>query len=211
MQYIKKPDGSFALLPKQNVDFGGGLERIAAASEDNSDVFSIDAFQDIIALLSHFSGKMYTDSRYTRSFRIIADHIRAATFMIADGVAPSNTERGYILRRLIRRASYHAGILGTSDKDTEDSLLVRAGIITIEKYKNAYPELTGEEMYQRVRDEIWKEEKQFAHTLERGMREFEKFAAGMRISGADATMLVTTYGFPYEMTTELAPRSNEKK
>ena len=204
MQYIKKPDGSFALLPKQNVDFGGGLERIAAASEDNSDVFSIDAFQDIIALLSHFSGKMYTDSRYTRSFRIIADHIRAATFMIADGVAPSNTERGYILRRLIRRASYHAGILGTSDKDTEDSLLVRAGIITIEKYKNAYPELTGEEMYQRVRDEIWKEEKQFAHTLERGMKEFEKFAAGMRISGADATMLVTTYGFPYEMTTELA-------
>ncbi len=204
MQYVKLPDKSFALLPKANVDFGGGLERIAAASESNPDVFNIDAFEDTIDLLEHFSKKLYTDSRYTRSFRIIADHIRAATFMLADGVVPSNTERGYVLRRLIRRAAQHAGKLEMQDKDADDSMLVRAATITIEKYKGAYPELGGEEAYQNIRNEIWKEEKQFAHTLERGMKEFEKFAARGRISGPEATMLVTTYGFPYEMTAELA-------
>ena len=93
MQYIKKEDGTFALLPKQNVDFGGGLERIAAAAQGNPDVFAIDVFADTIDLLIHFSGKNYTDSRYQRSFRIVADHIRAATFMLEAGVRPSNTER----------------------------------------------------------------------------------------------------------------------
>ena len=204
MQYIKKPDGSFALLPKQNVDFGGGLERITAASIGNPDVFATDAFQDIIALLSHFSGKAYNDSRFTRSFRIVGDHIRAATFMFADGVVPSNTERGYILRRLIRRAAIHADKLGTSDKDAEDSMLVRAALITIEKYKNAYPELGGEAAYQTIKSGIWEEEKQFAHTLARGMKEFEKIAAEGRISGEKAALLVTTYGFPYELIAELA-------
>ena len=204
MQYIKKPDGSFALLPKQNVDFGGGLERITAASIGDPDVFATDAFRDIIELLSHFSGKIYTDSRYTRSFRIVGDHIRAATFMFADGVVPSNTERGYILRRLIRRAAIHADKLGTSDKDAEDSMLVRAALITIEKYKGAYPELGGETAYQTIKNGIWEEEKQFAHTLARGMKEFEKIAAEGRISGENAALLVTTYGFPYELIAELA-------
>ncbi|RJQ34818.1 alanine--tRNA ligase [Candidatus Parcubacteria bacterium] len=204
MQYIKQADGSFALLPKQNVDFGGGLERITAASIGNPDVFATDAFRDIIELLSHFSGKAYDDSRFTRSFRIIGDHIRAATFMFADGVVPSNTERGYILRRLIRRAAIHADKLGTSDKDVEDSMLVRAALITIEKYKGAYPELGGEAAYQTIKNGIWEEEKQFAHTLARGMKEFEKIAAEGRISGENAALLVTTYGFPYELIAELA-------
>ena len=204
MQYIKKPDGSFALLPKQNVDFGGGLERITAASIGDPDVFATHAFRDIIELLSHFSGKIYTDSRYTRSFRIVGDHIRAATFMFADGVVPSNTERGYILRRLIRRAAIHADKLGTSDKDAEDSMLVRAALITIEKYKGAYPELGGESAYQTIKSGIWEEEKQFAHTLARGMKKFEKIAAEGRISGENAALLVTTYGFPYELIAELA-------
>src|SRR3990167_5384197 len=92
MQYIKAKDGTFKLLPKQNVDFGGGLERIAAAKNDNPDVFATDVFEELIVLLEFYSdGKSYDDSRYTKSFRIIADHIRAATFMIADGVKPSNT------------------------------------------------------------------------------------------------------------------------
>lgn len=204
MQYVKQADGSFALLPKANVDFGGGLERITAASEDSPDVFATDAFAEIIGALEHFSGKRYTDSRYTRSFRIIADHIRAATFMIGDGVVPSNTERGYILRRLIRRAAYHQGVLGLSDKDREDSMLVRAAIHTMEKYKGAYPELGSEETYQLVRMLLWKEEKQFAQTLERGMKEFERLARKGFLSGPDAAMLVTTFGFPYEMLAELA-------
>ena len=208
MQYIKKEDGSFALLPKQNVDFGGGLERIAAASEGNSDVFSIDAFRDIIGLLIHFSGKAYDDSRYTRSFRIIADHVRAATFMMGDGVTPSNTERGYVLRRLIRRAAQHALKLSVGDKDKEDSMLVRAAIMTIEKYKDSYQELEGEDAFRTLTDTIWNEEKQFAHTLDRGMREFERVAATGHIDANEAYTLFTTHGFPFEMTLELAKERN---
>ncbi len=204
MQYIKKEDGSFGLLPKQNVDFGGGLERIAAAAQQNADIFAIDAFSEIIGLLIHFSKKEYTDSRYTRSFRIIADHIRAAVFIIGDGVKPSNTERGYVLRRLIRRAAQHAMKLSVGDKDKEDSMLVRAAIITIEKYKEAFTELDSEAAYKEITETIWNEEKQFALTLERGMREFERIAATGHIEPEEAFTLFTTYGFPFEMTMELA-------
>lgn len=207
MQYIKKEDGSFALLPKQNVDFGGGLERITAASNGNADVFLIDVFADIIELLAHFSGKEYADSRYQRSFRIVADHMRAAVFMLADGVRPSNTERGYVLRRLIRRAAQHMMKLGAGDGEKEDSMLIRAAVIIIEKYKQAYPELDGEEAYEDITEEIWKEQKQFAHTLEQGMKEFEKMAQGA-ITGEQAYMLFTTYGFPFEMTLEIAKERN---
>ena len=195
---------AFTPLPKQNVDFGGGLERIAAAAQGNSDVFAIDVFADVIGLLIHFSGKEYTDSRYQRSFRIVADHMRAATFMLGDGVLPSNTERGYILRRLIRRASQHAQKLGIAAEKSEDSMLVRCATIILEKYQEAYPELTSEKMYAHVTKEIWEEELQFAHTLESGMKEFEKVAKAGHISSSDAFVLFTTYGFPFEMTLEIA-------
>lgn len=208
MQYIKQPDGTFALLPKQNVDFGGGLERIAAAVNDNPDVFLTDVFADITALLEKFAGKEYTDSRYQRSFRIIADHMRAATFMLADGVRPSNTERGYILRRLIRRASQHAQKLGLSAERGEDSMLVRSAIIVIEKYKQAYSELMSEEAYQLITGEIWKEEVQFGRTLEQGMKELEKIISSGTITGEQAYTLFTTYGFPYELTKEIAEERN---
>jgi alanyl-tRNA synthetase len=211
MQYIKQADDTFALLPKQNVDFGGGLERIAAAKRDNADVFTTDVFDEIIKLLEFYSNdKSYADSRYTKSFRIIADHIRAATFMIADGVKPSNTDRGYILRRLLRRASQHAISLGCAQGQEKENELVRCAIIVIEKYKSWYTKLDGEEMYETISREIWQEEKQFAHTLEQGTREFEKMAtenlpAGRHvISGEQAFMLFTTYGFPLEMTLEMA-------
>ncbi len=204
MQYIKKPDGTFALLPKQNVDFGGGLERIAAASEGDPDVFAIDVFADVIQLLIHFSGKEYRDSRYMRSFRIVADHMRAATFMLTAGVRPSNTERGYVLRRLLRRAAQHAQKLNVEHGQGSVSILVRCAVIFIEKYKHAYPEMASEEVYQTITAEIWKEEKQFAHTLEAGMKEFEKVAERGYISGEQASTLFTTHGFPFEMTTELA-------
>lgn len=203
MQYIKKEDGSFGLLPKQNVDFGGGLERIAAAAQGNADVFRIDVFWEVIELLQHFSGKSYDDSSLRRSFRIVADHMRAAVFMLGDGVRPSNTERGYILRRLLRRASQHAQKLGIVTEKKEDSMLVRAAVILVEKYKQAYSELDGEEAYEAITSEIWKEEVQFAHTLEKGLKEFTKMADGP-ISGEQAYTLFTTYGFPFEMTKELA-------
>lgn len=205
MQYIKKEDGTFGLLPKQNVDFGGGLERIAAVSLGTDDVFRTDVFEGVIALLEKHSGKKYDDSRYTRSFRIVADHIRAATFMIGDGVRPGNSERSYILRRLIRRAFQHAAKLSVLDKDKEDSMLVRSAIMFIEAYKGAYTELEGEEAYATITDEIWKEEMQFAHTLDKGLKEFEKIAQNATIiTGEQAFVLFTTFGFPYEMTKELA-------
>jgi len=214
MQYVKMPDGSFAHLPKQNVDFGGGLERIAAAQAGNPDVFKIDALVEIISLLERFSKKRYDDSRFTRSFRIIADHMRAATFMLGDGVKPGNTERSYVLRRLIRRAAQHGSVLGVDDKDPEDSMLVRAAILTIEKYQTAYPELEGEDVYETITGEIWKEQVQFAHTLVSGMKEFDKIidslTEGGTLSGQDAFTLFTTYGFPFEMTIELAEERGYK-
>jgi len=202
MQFVKESSG-FALLPKRNVDFGGGLERIVAAANDNPDVFTTDVFLDATTLLEKFSGKTYSDDRYIRSFRIIADHIRAAVFMISDGIKPSNTEQGYVLRRLIRRASQHAMKLGLGDNQAEDSMLVRTAIIYIEKYKAAYPELQGDAPYESIKETIWEEEKQFAKTLSHGMKEFEKMATA-NITGEQAFTLFTTYGFPFEMTQELA-------
>ncbi len=177
MQYIKQDDGSFALLPKQNVDFGGGLERIAAASNNDSDVFHTDVFQEIIDLLSRDSGKSYDDESYRRSFRIIADHMRAATFMLGDGVRPANSDRGYILRRLIRRASQHVQKLGITVENEGTSALVRAAVIIIEKYKAAYHELASDDAYQMIKEEIWKEELQFGHTLDNGVRLVDKMGS----------------------------------
>ena len=204
MQYLKQSSGSFGLLPKQNVDFGGGVERIAMAANNDADIFHVDVFADTIALLEHFSGKQYDDSRYQRSFRIVADHIRAATFMLADGVRPANTDRGYVLRRLLRRAAQHAQKIGIEHDQKEESMLSRCAAIIIEKYKQAYSELASEDAYKMITEEIWKEEKQFGRTLVHGMREFEKLAARGHITGAEAMELFTTHGFPFEMTVELA-------
>lgn len=208
MQYIKNDNGSFGELPKRNVDFGGGLERITAAAHNDPDIFHTDVFADVIALLVHFSGKEYRDPQYQRSFRIIADHMRAATFMLADGVRPSNTAQGYILRRLIRRAAQHAQKLGVEVDRQEESMLNRCAVIVIEKYKAAYPELATDEMYREITKEIWKEEVQFAHALDHGMKEFEKMSKNGGISGEDAFLLFTTYGFPFEMTVEIAQERN---
>jgi alanyl-tRNA synthetase len=204
MQYLKKEDGTFALLPKQNVDFGGGLERIAAAVAAAPDVFTaVDIFASIISLIEDASGKSYDDSRYTKSFRIIADHVRAIVFMLVGGVLPSNTAQGYVLRRLIRRALQQADALGVASH--ENSLLRRAAILVAEYYAGAYPELAGEEAYRAITTELHKEEVQFAKTLAVGMREFEKASHGADIiSGDTAFTLFTTYGFPYEMTRDIA-------
>jgi len=204
MQYVKK-DGGFDTLPKQNVDFGGGLERIAAAAANTPDVFmAVDVLQKIIALLERFSKKSYNDSRYTRSFRIVADHIRAAVFMIGDGVRPSNTAQGYVLRRLLRRAALHAQKLDVEQDRADESMLNRAATIVVEAYANAYPELATEDMHRDIADTIWKEELQFAKTLEGGIKEFEKAAATGSITGDAAFVLFTTHGFPFELTRELA-------
>lgn len=197
MQYIKQQDGTFALLPKQNVDFGGGLERIAAASIGSSDVFQIDIFKNIIKKLEELSGKEYSDIRYIKSFRIVADHLRAAIFIIGDGVIPSNTERGYFARRLIRRAVEHLDRLGVH------AALDVLGEYIVQEYPKAYPDLFAR--VDNILATLLEEERRFRKTLVGGKGEFEKVAnKGGAISGHDAFILFTTYGFPLELTKELA-------
>ncbi|TAJ15599.1 alanine--tRNA ligase [Patescibacteria group bacterium] len=196
MMYVKKEDGSFGELPAKNVDFGGGLERIAAASNNNGDVFLIDALQLVIRELAS-SGKNYNDPEYQPSFRIVADHLRAAVFMLGDGVRPSNTERGYILRRLIRRSVRHLDKL-----QIDASVVGRIVDLLIEYYRDQYSELSAS--HSAILSGILDEERQFRKTLMNGMKEFDKISKKGSITGEDAFLLFTTYGFPYEVTEELA-------
>jgi len=161
MEYKKKDDGSFEKLAQRNVDFGGGLERLTAATLDNPDVFSTDLFSGIIQEMEKLSGKSYHDEKFQKSFRVIADHIRAIVFMIGDGVMPSNTERGYFVRRLIRRAVHHAGIVGL-----EPGLFSQLAEPVVGIYENAYPELL--EQKKNIMESIEKEEEKFRVALGKG-------------------------------------------
>ncbi len=192
IQFIKQTDGTFKELPKKNVDFGGGLERLAFATTGNPDVFLTDVFDAARALLEKSSGKLYSDASATRSFRIVLDHMRAASFFIASGIRPSNTEQGYVLRRLIRRSIREADKLGIK----EAILAEVAGGFGV-AYKEAYPFIY--ESANIIRSELEKEEAQFRKTLIHGMRELEKMG-----NDIDAFMLFTTYGFPVELTEEIA-------
>jgi len=195
MEYIKKEDGSFEQLPNKNVDFGGGLERIAAARNGNPDVFLIDSFMPLIKTLEEKSGKKYHEALH--SFRVVSDHIRAATFLLGDGVIPSNTERGYIARRLIRRAVRHIDVLGAPQ-----GTLALLATAVIEYFKEHYPELKSAETV--IQENINTEEDKFRKTLTQGMREFEKLSKEGPLSGEGAFTLFTTFGFPFEVTEELA-------
>lgn len=197
MQYLKKEDGSFGLLPKANVDFGGGLERFAMAVKGTNDVFLIDTMQAIIVELAAASGKNYNDPTYQKSFRVVADHVRGATFMIGDGVLPSNTDQGYFVRRLIRRAIRHLDLLGVGE-----GTLVTASERVINAYRDQYPVLDASRTL--IQKTIQEEEQKFRKTLSLGLKEFEKFSKNGSLSGEQAFMLFSTYGFPYEVTVELA-------
>jgi alanyl-tRNA synthetase len=196
MQYIKNADGSFALLPKQNVDFGGGLERIAAAKNGDPDVFTIDLMKDMISVLERLSGKSYSDPANKASFRVIADHIRAAMFLIADGVRPGNVEREYFVRRLIRRAVRHADKLGVPEGTLADFIEPLSAL-----YADPYVKVAVDP--KEIAETIREEESRFRKTLKDGLKEFEKLAT-KDLSGSDAFILFSTYGFPIELTEELA-------
>ena len=201
MQYVKKPDGSFGPLPKQNVDFGGGLERIAMAVSHVPDIIAV-CHQPIVAALEQMSGKKYESaSPDAAAFRIVADHVKAASFLIGDGVLPSNTERGYFVRRLLRRAIRYADKLGVQNAPL--STLVEPAL---GQYQEEYPETYAAR--EVIRQEIDKEETKFRKTLRDGLREFEKTSEGGTISGSDVFLLFSTYGFPYELTFELAKERN---
>lgn len=195
MEYVKNENG-FEKLPKQNVDFGGGLERIAAAKLNNPDVFKISLLWPIINELEKLSGKNY-DS-HTESMRVIADHLRAATFLAVDGVVPSNKEQGYVARRLLRRAIRYAFELGIEQNFLEQIVPVIADL-----YKDDFPEVT--EKRQEVIDILVREEKIFRQTLRKGLHEFERLLENDKDGskqGENIFMLHDTYGFPVELTLE---------
>lgn len=197
MQYLKEHDGSFSELPNKNVDFGGGLERLTAAANNQPDIFLIDVFEPIIAELQKLSGKEYTNSLYTASFRIIADHMRGATLMITDGALPSNTDAGYIVRRLIRRATLHAEKLGISESWTRKIVSSFAS-----SYELTYPEIHTKE--EGIIVVIEKEIEKFKKTIRDGMKRISKLIEKNEpISGNEAFVLFTTYGFPIELTEEI--------
>jgi len=194
MEYVKQEDGTFGKLPNRNVDFGGGLERIAAAALGESDVFRVDLLSNVITQIAQLSGKVYEDNLVP--FRVICDHIRGAVFMIGDDVLPSNTEQGYFVRRLLRRSVRYADTLGIG----EGNLALLAESV-VETYKEHYLNL-GEKK-DKIIETIRTEEEQFRKTLEKGLKHFEKLAQG-DITGYEAYILFTTYGFPVELTEELA-------
>ncbi len=200
MQYVKNNKGGFDELPQKNVDYGGGLERIAAAVIDSPDVFKISLMWPIIEKLQELSGKKYED--HVQSKRIIADHMRAAVFMAADGVTPSNKTQGYILRRLLRRAIRQAHELGI-----ESGLFEAVAPIVIEMYREPFPEITSHE--KTVIEVLEKEEKLFRQTLKKGLREFEKLVK-KELDGKTTFTLFDTYGFPPELSIEEAKKRNIK-
>lgn len=195
MEYEKKDGKVIGKLANKNVDTGSGLERVASVVQGKNNVFETDIFLPILHKIQEL--QVVSDPR---AERIIADHMRAAVFLIADGVIPSNTDQGYILRRLLRRAIRQAAQL----RIVSVVPLVKT---IVEQFAFAYPEL--KEKREKIEWEIAEEEKSFRSTLDNGLRRFEHIAerAG-KISGRDAFVLFSTYGFPYELTEELARERN---
>lgn len=200
MQFNKDKDGNITELPKKNVDTGMGVERTTAILEGVNDNYQSSIWKDVIELISNISGVKYEDNM--KSMRIIADHLRTAVFISADpaGIKPSNTDQGYILRRLIRRAIRHAKTLNidiNSDWEQEIAKLL------LEKYKVYYKELVDN--YDVVLEVLRSEKVKFNRTLEKGLREFEKVTRNNEdLDGTTAFRLFDTYGFPLELTEELA-------
>ena len=203
MQFYKDKNGHISELPKKNVDTGMGLERVVAVLEGVTDNYQSSVWKDVIAVIEEISGKKYEEN--PESMRIIADHIRTSVFISADksGIKPSNTDQGYILRRLIRRAIRHAKKLGIDINSNFEEVVANK---IIDKYASYYSELVENK---DVVLEVLKNEKiKFCRTLEKGLKEFEKIAnKSENIDGVTAFHLFDTYGFPLELTIELA---NEK-
>jgi alanyl-tRNA synthetase len=196
MEFDLGADGTLTPLPKPVIDTGLGLERTAAIQQGVISVYETDGYQAIMDWIERESGVGWQSSeKATKAHRIIADHGRGMTFLVADGVLPSNEGRGYVLRRVIRRAVQQARGIGLAD-------LWRIADIVADQMSAWYPEL--DEHRERIKETLQAEEERFSQTLERGMGLFEEIASGGRISGADAFKLHDTYGFPLELTRELA-------
>ncbi|MBC5646818.1 alanine--tRNA ligase [Christensenella tenuis] len=204
MEYNKQADGTYVPLEQKNVDTGMGLDRTIAILQGKGSVYETDVFAPIISKIEELSGKNYegADEDTRKAFRIVADHMRCATFMIGDerGITPSNVDQGYVLRRLLRRAIRFSGKLGIAEGS-----LPKIAQVVIDKYAHAYEELKINET--KILSEIAKEEERFQKTITQGMKEFEKTVErldGDMIDGKSAFRLYDTFGFPIEFTLELA-------
>jgi alanyl-tRNA synthetase len=196
MEFDLHADGTLTPLPKQNIDTGLGLERGAMLLQDVESIFDTDGYQHIMDWVAAESGVRYGDSpEATRAHRVLADHGRAISFLIAEGIAPSNEGRGYIVRRLIRRAVQQAQRIGL------DRVHRLPGVV-VEQMGDAYPELR--EHAAEIEATVRAEEERFRETLERGLKVFEELAGKDAISAEEAFTLAATYGFPLELTVELA-------
>ena len=217
MEYNRVDEKTLVKLPKQNVDTGMGLERTVAVLQGKTSVYQTESFAAILAAIGAASGKAYdggpaaADPELDRSFRIIADHVRSATFILGDpkAVTPSNVGAGYVLRRLIRRAVRHGRKLGI-----EGSFLPAVAAAVVDLYTGPYPELA--ENRKRIMDELAAEEAKFSETLRSGEHEWEKLLPNLQknpqkvVPGRVAFRLYDTYGFPIEMTEELATEAGMK-
>ena len=202
MQYKKKTDGILEPLPNKNVDFGGGLERILAALENKPDLFKTELFWPIIEEIENLTGKSYQDNE--KPMRVISDHLRAATFMIAQGLEPSNKLQGYVLRRLLRRAAVKMhDLTGGLKLDFSPICLAVIQMYQGKYFKNKI------EIHQKVSNIINQEMDKFAVCLTKGLKEFEK-AADKQLNELFAFNLLQTYGFPFEITAELFQKKGKK-
>jgi len=200
MQYDAKPDGELVPLPAPSVDTGAGLERNLAVLQDAASVWDIDVFRPLIAAAEAVTGVSYGTFPGTASdvsLRILAEHGRTMTFLVADGVVPSNEERGYVLRRIIRRAVRHAFLLGAEDLVTP--ALVNA---TVDVMGGAYPEIVKQ--HDLVLGVVSREEERFRQTLSRGLELLDGVVAKGDVTGDDAFFLHDTLGFPIDLTREIA-------
>ncbi len=203
MAYHKAEDGSVAPLKQKNVDTGMGLERTLAVLNGKKSAYETDLFSRLILEIERLAGKRYVT--HQREMRIIADHIRAAVFVLGDdnGVVPSNVDRGYILRRLIRRTVRYGKMIGITGL-----FLKELAQVVIDEYSGMYAELLRNKS--RIVAELAAEEEKFERTLEHGLKEFERMVAVGQISGVNAFLLFQSYGFPLEMTEELAQERGVK-
>ncbi len=200
MQYEKTKDEKYIEAKQKNIDFGGGVERIIATLNNLEDNYLSDSFLPIIKQIEKSSGKQYKENE--RAMRIIADHIKASVFIIADGVLPSNTEQGYVLRRLIRRAVKYGRLLDLKN-------FTRQIAEPVFQIYDDYDILRNNK--EKILKELEKEESRFLQTLENGIKEFEKITKNSKeISGKDAFLLYQSYGFPLEITKELAEENKIK-
>jgi alanyl-tRNA synthetase len=196
MEYDLRPDRTLVPLPNQNVDTGLGLERGACLLQGVGSVFDTDGMRLIMDWVAAESGIAYGESDLaTKAHRVLADHGRAMSFLIADGVTPSNEGRGYICRRIIRRAVQYGQRIGLER-------VYRIAGVVVEQMGDAYPELR--EHAAEIENVVRLEEERFRETLIRGQKEFDELAGNETISGEEAFTLVATYGFPIELTAELA-------